>query len=62
MNPFSTGRPGRIKFRFTPLMYGQRSIAELANSLPLSTVIDSGAPRSAMLLSNAADTLTAVSD
>ena len=42
MKPFSVGRPGLMKSRWTPLLCAQRSIACEKNSVPLSTVISFG--------------------
>src|SRR5436305_214270 len=47
MNPFSTGRPGRIKHSWTSFPSTHASSARLQNSVPLSTVMLPGKlPRS----------------
>src|SRR5258708_6152873 len=57
MNPFSTGRPGRMKHNRTSLLIAQDSSARLQTSLPLSTVKLSGKlPRSSFARSNACAT------
>ena len=61
MNPFSTGRPGRIKRNCTLLVIAQASSARLQNSLPLSTVMLSGNPsRSGFTRSNTCATFIPV--
>src|SRR6516165_220037 len=54
--PYSTGLPGRIKLRRTPLWYAQASSTWPSNSGPWSTVIDSGRPRRSASRSSTATT------
>src|SRR5438034_10573299 len=57
MNPFSTGRPGRMKHNCTFFPITHASNARLQNSVPLSTVRLAGkCPRSAFALSSACAT------
>lgn len=49
----STGLPRRMKSSFTPCSHARASMILLQNSLPLSTVMDSGYPLSAVTLSKA---------
>ena len=56
MKAFSVGFPGRKKASCTALESAQASITFPANSLPLSTVIDVGLPRSRTAISRASAT------
>src|SRR5438105_2563650 len=51
-----------MKSNYTPCPYAYTSIALLTNSVPLSTVIDPGAPRSTSACDNASATLWPVSE
>jgi len=56
MKAFSVGLPGRMKASYTALESAQASITIPANSLPLSTGMDVGLPRSRTAISRASAT------